>query len=484
MQNDELNLGMEPGGTGPLYRQVAERIVESIQNGSLRSGMRLPGIRELAKRSSVHPNTIMAAMRELEAQGWVRSLPRSGFYVSDTLPDMQKPEQSSGNPESPAGFDFPTNLASITSTKNVRMDLSDGVADARIAPADALVRAYHRALNIKGAELLGTGDFKGHPRLRQALAEHLASQRSMTLDPEQILVLRSSSMAVSLVAQTLLGPKGGNVAVENPGNPIVWETLRQVTAATLHPIPVDEGGIQPVALENLLKDTSLQLLVLSPQCHFPTGVTLSFGRRQRILELSRLHRFPILEMDPEYDYMTGPNGPPRPMASGNQDQVMYVGSLSRLLAPGVRINFLAVPADLADPMAKVRQRVDWQGDPMLEWALSELFTDGEILRHLRRVRKAALDRRFALVDALQHALGGVLRFNPHAGAMALWIQGNGQHARAPIFESWIMACQLKGLKLRPGSYFDLGGKAITATRLGFTAFTPEELQEAVAIMAC
>lgn len=482
MRTGEFNLCLESGGTGPLYRQVAERIIESIQGGHIQTGTRLPGIRELAKRFGVHPNTILVAMRELEAQGWVRSMQRSGFFVSDSLPVVAVSMPEEREQETLPGFEVPENLASITSSQNLRMDLSDGVADARLAPAEALVRAYHRALNLKGTELLSAGDFKGHHRLREALAAHLSSQRAMSLDPGQILVLRSTSMAVSLVAQTLLGPKGGNVAVENPGNPMVWETLRQVSAATLHPIPVDAEGLNPEALEALLERAPLQLLVLSPQCHFPTGVCLTNARRQRVLELSRQHRFPILELDPEYDYLFGSEGPPRPLASGNQGQVFYAGSLSRLLAPGVRVSFLAVPSHLADPMAKVRQRVDWQGDAMLEWALSELFLDGEILRHLRRVHKAAQERRDALEDALRH-VRGVLDFEIGLGGMALWLKGAGRLGRPNAFEAWILACRCKGLKLRSGSYFDLEDRRLAATRLGFTAFTPEELQEAVAIMA-
>jgi GntR family transcriptional regulator/MocR family aminotransferase len=482
MHSGELNLGLKPGGVGPLYRQVADQIVETILSGCLLPGARLPGIRDLAKRFTVHPNTVLAAMRDLEAQGWVRALPRSGFFISDILPATSVEGVREDSHEALPGFEFPDNLASITSTKNVRMDLSDGVADARLAPADALVRAYHRALNLKGTELLSAGDFKGHHRLREALAAHLAAQRGMVLDPRQILVLRSTSMAVSLVAQTLLGPRGGNVAVENPGNAMIWETLRQVSAATLHPLPMDQEGVQPEALERLLQKGTLQLLVLSPQCHFPTGVHLASARRARILELSRQHRFPILELDPEYDFLASPEGSPRPMAAGNQGQIFYAGSLSRLLAPGVRVSFLAVPDHLADPMAKVRQRMDWQGDPMLEWALSELFLDGEILRHLRRVRKAVQERRDALEDALRHTLGEALCFDSAAGGMALWLRGIGRYADPKIFEGFVRGCRFKGLKLRPGSYFELGNQELPATRMGFTAFTPEELQKAVAIM--
>jgi len=421
-------------------------------------------------------------MRGLEAEGWVRSVPRSGFFVNDELPAISSKEGLPDSGESAPAFEVPSGLVSITSTQNLKMDLSDGLADARLAPADALVRAYHRALNLKGTELLSSGDFKGHQRLRKSLVSHLATQRGVVLDPEQILVVRSTSMAILLVAQTLLGPKGGHVAVENPGNPMVWETLRNISNATLHPLSVDRDGARPDELEQLLKQGPLDLLVLSPQCHYPTGVRLSDSRRFSMLDLSRLHRFPILELDTEYDYLFGPEGPPRPLVAGHQGQIFYVGSLSRLLAPGVRIGFVGVPAHLAGPMARIRQRVDWQGDPMLEWALSELFLDGEIFRQLRRVRKAAQERRDAIEDALSHTFPELLEFDRQTGGMGLWLKGKGAYAKPGQFEGWVRACRFKGLKLRPGSYFELTNQNLAATRLGYTAFTPEELQEAVALM--
>jgi GntR family transcriptional regulator/MocR family aminotransferase len=484
MRASELNMNLELGGSGPLYRQVAECIQGAICDGRIRPGMSLPGIRDLAKRMGVHHNTVLAALRELQAQGWVTPHPRSGFFITDPLPETPRaPREETKAPDLLPGFEVPTNLAAITNMTNVRMDLSDGIADARLAPADAMVRAYHRALRLKGAELLGAGDFKGHHRLREAICAHLGTQRALVLDPDQMIILRSTSMAVSLVAQTLIGPQGGNVAVENPGNPMVWETLRQASAAALHPLSVDEEGVQPEALEQLLEKTSIQLLILTPQCQWPTGVRLSPARRKRILELSHEHRFPILELDHEYDYLPGPEEAPRPLAVGNVGQVFYAGSISRLLAPGVRITFLAVPGLLADRMAKVRQRMDWQGDPLLEWAISELFLDGEIQRQLRRVRKAAQERRDTLVDALQHSLGHRLTFEPQKGAMALWIKGVNELSRPKHFDTWVRTCIIKGLKLRPGGYYDLRGQDLAATRLGFTAFTPEELQEAVASMA-
>ena len=132
--------------------------------------------------------------------------------------------------------------------------------------------------------------------------------------------------------------------------------------------------------------------------------------------------------------------------------------------------------------AKARQRLDWQGDPVLEWAVSELFHDGEIARHLRRVRKACQDRREALFDALRFALPGLITFDPAQEGMALWLSGAGKLADPARFDLWVRSCGLKGIKLRLGSHFDLDKKPRAATRLGFMAFTPEELQEAVPLM--
>jgi GntR family transcriptional regulator/MocR family aminotransferase len=290
-------------------------------------------------------------------------------------------------------------------------------------------------------------------------------------------------MAVSLVAQTLIGSDGGHVGVENPGNPVVWETLRQASAAILHPLAVDGGGVCVEELERLLQAGRLHLLVLTPQSHYPTGVQLTSERRMRILELARVHRFAILELDTEFDLLRGELTSRRPLAASDATgQVMYVGSFARIFAPGLRLGYLAVPSLLADRFAKARQRMDSQGDALLEWALSELILEGEYFRHLRRIRKACLERREALMDALRHSLSHRVSFEAGHGGMALWIRGCHELADPIRFEMWVRACGKKGLKLRIGSHFEFHGTPLAATRFGFTAFQPEELQQAVALM--
>jgi GntR family transcriptional regulator / MocR family aminotransferase len=161
---------------------------------------------------------------------------------------------------------------------------------------------------------------------------------------------------------------------------------------------------------------------------------------------------------------------------------MYVGSLARVFAPGLRLGYLAVPSPLADRFAKARQRMDSQGDALLEWAISELMLEGEFFRHLRRVRKACLERREVLMDALRHSLSHRVTFEESHGGMSLWLKGTQELENPLLFEMWIKACGKKGLRFRAGNYFEFNNTPLAATRFGFMAYRPEELQQAVALI--
>ena len=481
MRANQLQLALKADAKGPLYLQVASAVLEAVLSRRVLPGVALPGVRELAERLDVTVNTVLAALRELQAQGWVVSRERSGFFIADPLPEALPTQTPTGAASGVLGFELPSHLSPVSSMANVMMDLTEGAADPRLAPTQALGRAYQRALKLKGPELLGTTDLQGHPRLRGALATLLQQQRGLPVAPEQMIILSSSIMAVNVVARAFLGPEGGAIAVENPGNPMLWEALRQNPQVEIWPLAVDAEGARPEALQERLAAGQVppRLLVLTPQCHYPTGATLSEARRARFLELSRQHRIPILELDPEYDYLPGAAFP-RPLAAEAPGQVLYVGNLSRIMAPGLKASFLVAPEAISNLLARARRHLDWQGDSIQEWALSELILDGEIQRQMHRVRKAAQERREALVDAFHHGFPGRLRVEP--GAMAIWLRGEGALADPRVFSTWIKGCQSRGLKLRAGKHYDLGATDSAATRFGFTAFTPEELQSAVALM--
>ena len=257
MRLRDLAIRLDPNAKESLQLQITRALGMAIRNGRIQPGKALPGSRQMAEELGVHRNTVLAALRELEAEGWVETRVGSGTFVSGKLPDLtphgwgQLREEIPPTPSDP-GFDIPPQLNPITQPFQAFMDLSDGLADARLAPTEAMGRAYQRAIRLHGEELLQYGEPRGNAMLRKALSDMLAERRGLVTDPDQILVTRGSRMALDLVALSLF-KQGDVIAVEDPGNRAAWETMQQSSGATLQPIPVDSEGMDLDALETLLK---------------------------------------------------------------------------------------------------------------------------------------------------------------------------------------------------------------------------------------
>jgi len=211
-----------PGGAAtPLFVQIARAITERIRRGRLRPGDPLPGTRSLARTLGVHRNTVLAACRELAAEGWITTSPARGTFVSRALPDpaprpfapaaRRKPQAS---PPAHAGYALqppPPPWSATQSARGVAM-LVGGKPDVGLVPAMALARAYRRTLKRHGGAVLGYGDPRGHLRLRVAIAAMLGATRGVAATADEVLITRGSQMAMFLVARALLGP-GDVVAV-------------------------------------------------------------------------------------------------------------------------------------------------------------------------------------------------------------------------------------------------------------------------------
>ncbi len=485
MRLRDLAISLDPSAKEPLQLQITRALGLAIRNGRIKPGMALPGSRQIAEELGVHRNTVLAALRELEAEGWIETRPGSGTFVTGTLPDLSPcswghVEDEAKVPPSDPGYDMPTQLSPITEPFQALMDLSEGLADVRLAPTEAMGRAYQRAIRLHGNELLQYGEPKGNVMLREALSAMLSERRGLVTDPDQILVTRGSRMALDLVALSLF-KQGGSIAVEDPGNRTAWETMQQSSGVALHPVPVDGEGMDLDALEALLKKQRVDLVYLTPHHQNPTTVALSPNRRMRLLELAQRYRMAVLEDDYDFEYQF--NGRSMlPLASGDPTgQVIYMGSLSKLIAPGVRLGFLVAPKGLVERLARVRLRMDWQGDRVLEWAVADLFRDGDMARHVRKVRKAYEERRDHLVACLREDLDDALSFGVPDGGLAIWA-----HAKPGLdLEAWVQRCKQQSLIIQPGSYFSFNRSPLGATRLAFSQFEPRQLENAVRRMkAC
>jgi GntR family transcriptional regulator/MocR family aminotransferase len=464
-------------GEGPLFARLAQSITTDILRGRLSPGAPLPGTRTLARELGVHRNTVLAAFSELGAEGWLVTRPGGGTFVSPRLPD-RPPRRFARS--APVRGGMPKGLAfslppERTRERPDRFDRfaspwASAVPDARLAPVVALSRALRRALvRRKG---LGYGDPRGLASARRAIAQYLSSQRGLAASAEDVLLVSGSQMGLDLSAQALVRP-GDQVAVEALGYRPARDAFARA-GATLVPIPVDGQGMQVERLAGL----GVRAVVLTPHHHYPTTVTLSAERRLRLLELARAERFAIVEDD--YDHEFHYDGRPvLPLASADvHGSVVYVGTLSKLLAPGLRLGFVVAPPPLLERMARVRALTDRQGVSLIEVAVAELIEDGELLRHARRARRHYQARRDALAEALTAKLGGVVRFTLPRGGMALWFEAPGVDV-----DRWAARATERGVGFPPGSVFTADGSSLAAGRLAFAACTEAELKRSVEQLA-
>jgi GntR family transcriptional regulator/MocR family aminotransferase len=469
----KLQIFLEPGSREPVYLQIARALTEEIQRGRLTPGEPLPGIRMLAEQLEVSRNTIMAAYRELQAQGWLTLTQRSGTTVAARLP-----VHATARPSGATGFDLRDGVEVNGPGAGADvLQVATGNPDPRLLPSAALAQAYRRALTLNKGAALAVEDPLGHPRLRVALAAMLASTRGLTTGPGQLLVARSSQMALYLVAQALLRP-GDVVAVEALGDRSAWEAFTRAGARCL-PVPVDREGLSLDALEALASSTPLRAVLVTPQRQYPTLVVMPPERRARLLALAGRLRFAVLESDLDSEFQFDGH-PVQPLAA--QDRaglVVYLGTLSKVFSPGLRLGFLHGPEALVAQVKAVRLVLDRQGDPVLERAMAELMEDGEIQRHLNRIHAVYRLRRDALCVALTRELGGAVEVASPAGGLALWVR-----VRDGIdVDAWSTRAFQGGVAFQAGRRFAFDAGAVQALRLGFSNYEEARMAEVARRMA-
>jgi GntR family transcriptional regulator / MocR family aminotransferase len=309
--------------------------------------------------------------------------------------------------------------------------------------------------------------------LRAALAAMLSSTRGLACHADQVFVTRGSQMALTLAAKALVRP-GDVVAVEEIGYRHAWESFRQA-GATLIPIPVDADGLDVAALEKLIATRPVRAVYVTPHHQFPTLVTLSAQRRVRLLELARSHRVAIVEDD--YDHEFHYDGRPvLPLASLDRaGVVIYVGTMSKVLAPGLRIGYIVGPPDLLERVEAHREYLDMQGDLAMEAAVAELLEDGEVQRHVRRVRRHYQRRRDLLVELLRTSAAGAVSFTVPAGGIALWIAV----ARHVNVDAWAARARRHGVAFQTARAFTFDREPRPFARLGFACLDESEMRTAV-----
>lgn len=472
MSTITFSLDLDGNSQAPLFLVIAKAIIRDIRSGRLPPQTRLPGTRTLARQLAVNRNTVDAAYQELIAQGWAETLPASGTYISRDLPQSSEPPKPSHSVQA-------TQKASVSSP-TPSLSFNDGAPDTRLVPSKALARAFRRA--VIRPDFQQRSDYQdgmGNAALRQALSDYLTSHRGKHYAADHILVTRGSQMALYLSARTLLSQDDA-IAMEDPGYPQAREAFL-ATGARVIGIPVDDKGICIESLEHALNaNPEIRAVYITPHHQYPTTVTLGAARRLRLLELARRYDLVLIEddYDHEYHFEGRPVHPIASMANENQ-QVIYIGSLSKLLSPGIRVGYVHAPPNLLEPMLEVRSIIDRQGDIPLEMAIAELMANGELARHTRKSRQLYRARRDIMADNLHAAFGKTIDFNLPTGGLAIWLR----LPRDVDIRSLAHEAEQQGLSVTPGEYFTVDVMPPRAFRLGYGALDNTQIQEAVKVLS-
>jgi len=478
MRRWEMSVALDPEREQPLFLQLSSAVAEEIRSGQLKPGEPLPSSRELAAHLGVNRNTVIAGYAELVAEGLVSTRIGGGTFVAT-------PAVGTLSPRTPAREAIPTytlgpSLQPLPSPAVLApgaLSLAMGLPDARLFPAQALARAFRRAISPRSRTLGGNSDCCGHIRLRTELAAMLARSRGLAVTPDNLMVTRSIEQAIDLVARALLAP-GDTVVVEEFGYPPAWNVLR-LAGATLLPLPLDESGLDVDALEQLLERQSIRAVFLTPHHQFPTTSVMSAKRRERLAALACRHRFAIIEDDYDHEFHYA-GKPVLPIAAGSgRANVVYVGSMANLLAPGLSTGFVTAPAPVFAHLRNLRAASDARGDAAMECAIAELFEDGELLRHVRRMRRTYVARRDALAAALRQHLGDALTFRIPDGGMALWARADD----GIDVVGWQRAGERENVLFHDARRYDLLQREQPYMRLNFGYLDETELAEAARRMA-
>lgn len=466
----------------PLYIQISNSFIELIKQGILKPADVLPSTRKLAELILINRNTANLAYEELISQGWAESIDRKGIFVTELLgePSEKIAEKSPAPNQHKTGFLWTNKFINIIPVHNLQkhsLAIDGGFPDVRLAPIDSLMTEYRSiSKRFYGKSFLKYGTPRGCENLRKSISKYLSATRGLSSVPENIIITKGSQMGLYLAAQTLLDP-GDIVAVGNSNHRSTDATF-ELCKATLLRIPIDENGMDIDYLEQELKSKTIKAVYILPHHHFPTTVTLNFDRRSKLLRLAKEHSFAIIEDDHDFEFHYEGNIHLPLATRDDNDNVIYIGSFSKTLAPSIRIGFLIGPNKFINAAATLRNLVDRQGDTLTEEALSALFSNGEIDRHFRKAIKIYRERRNIFCNILSTEFKDLLEFEAPKGGLAVWTAFDPGIDMAKVSET----ASKKGLYLFEGSCYKNESFNPNALRLGFASLEVNEMTQALEIL--
>jgi GntR family transcriptional regulator/MocR family aminotransferase len=458
-----LPFELDRSQTAPIYRQLYQRFRESIADGRLRPGDRVPAVRALAAELNLARGTVEAAYQLLIGEGYLTARGAAGTIVTPQLAPVSAPTQRA--PVAPTTYQ-----ATHAGTSPLALQMGLPALDA--FPRKLWTRLAGRQLRQAGVEGLVYPDARGYAPLRAAIASYLGISRGITCHSEQIFVCAGYRACLDLISHTLMRP-GATCWLEEPGYFMARNALLEA-GAQLVPVPVDDQGLD--VAQGIARAPEAGFAVVTPTHQSPLGVSLSLPRRLALLDWANRQGSWIIEDDYDSEYRYQGKPLPALKSLDQQGRVLYTGTFSKVLFPGLRLAYLVVPAEQAPAFARQADRLHNHCPHLLQATVAAFLNEGHFARHLNKMRGLYARRRQWLVEALHQQVGGRLQIDPQAGGMHV-VAGLGEGDDVQIARR----AREVGMAVEPLSQWYLGDGSRQGLVMGFTNVGSAEQAVSVAL---
>lgn len=473
----------EKSSNTAIYIQIAQDIINAIQRGYLEEGALLPGTRKFSTLLSINRNTVVAVYDELASQGWVNIVANKGTFV--LMPEkktaaikgvVQGLDKLKAYPET-AGFPFQSsfNLASTEEYSVSKYVINDGQPDLRLHPTHQFSKWY--SASMKRGSLISKWNQtqeQSYTTFSRQLCNYLNATRGFHIKPNNIISTRSTEMSLYIVSQLLI--KNKDVVLVGHLSHYKSNMIFQQAGANIITIPVDDHGIDVDFIEKNFTKHSIRCVYVCAHRQYPTAVTLTPERRLKLLQLAKVYQFAIIEDDFDYDFQFEGSAM-LPMASSDGEGiVIYLGRLGQSFFPSFQIGFVVAPQNIINEAKNYLQILDKQGDLIQKQILTELISEGEIHRLIKKNITIYKQRRDYLCASLTIHFKDDATWQVPVGGLAVWLC-----FKIPV--SLIkLAEKAKANDLFLPKTVLYQNKDICAIRLGFGHLNEDEIDNVIKIL--